>query len=372
MSPPAGPPAVAADAVRAPGPRIHRTPQGLAPLEDGWRRLAAATPGSSYFATPDWVLAAWETMEPAVAAGAEAAVWTAPDGAVEAVLPLVLRRAALHPRLPLPVTAWTLLGEPDDAADHGILPVAPQRCAEAGRWLRQRTAGRSVWLPAMDPEADPALLPPGTFRVASVTCPRLVIGPDTEVGSRGFRATGRRRERQLADLGVSFRWIEPPAMTAQVLDTVLRLHRLRQEHKGVPTAFGPARRAFHLRLQHRAAPGRGPAALLAEHEGRAIGAVYGFRWGQTFAYYNGGWDPAYARLSLGTVLLNRTIATVADRGARVFDFLRGDEAYKYRSFGATDRHDVQWLRPRSPAALLSGAVLRHARRRRGTTRPADG
>lgn len=340
----------------APGFEVHHTLSGLARWEDGWRELVAGTPGSSYFMTPDWVLGSWEAMDTADAV--EVAMWTGTGERLEAIAPLMRVRERLHPRLPLPVTCWTLLGSGTDAADHGLLPVMPHRIEDVHAWLRARTGHSSLWLPAMDPEWDSRLLPAGTRRIARTTCPRLVIGPSIAVGSPGFRRLIARRERQLAGAGVTFRWVSPQDMSAEVLDTVLRLHQVRQDVKGLTSAFGPHRRGFHLRLQERAAPDRGPAALLAEHDGRPVGAVYGFLWQKTFAYYNGGWDPAYARMSLGTVLLYRTIAAATDLGARTFDFLRGDEAYKYQPFGAQDRYDQQWLRPRSPMALLAGTILR--------------
>ncbi|GAA0688588.1 GNAT family N-acetyltransferase [Kitasatospora atroaurantiaca] len=368
-------PSSALAAQATPGLQVHRTPGTLAPLEPGWRDLVASLPGSSYFMTPDWVLGAWETMDPDTPATVEVAVWSGPAGRVEAVAPVLRVRGRLHHRLPLPVTSWTLLGYAADAADHGLLPAAPHRREEVRAWLRRRTRWSSFWLPAMDPEADPYLLPPGTRRIARNTCPRLAIGPGAAVGSSGFRKDVRRYERQLAQQEVSFRWVAPPDMTAEVLDAVLRLHRLRQDHKGNTTGFGPERRGFHLRLQQRADADRGPAALVAEHQGTVIGAVYGFLWSNTFAYYNGGWDPAYARLSLGTVLVNRAISAAAEHGVRTFDFLRGDEPYKYRPFGAHDRHDVQWLRPRSLTAVLAGtAIHQHDRRRPhgATPPPPDG
>ncbi|MCX5388868.1 GNAT family N-acetyltransferase [Streptomyces sp. NPDC006482] len=345
------------------GFEVHRTPSSLAPWEDAWHDLVAGVPGSSYFVTPDWVLGSWQAMD--TAATAEVAVWTGPGGRVEAVVPLVRVRERLHRRLPLPVTCWTLLGSGTDAADHGLFPTLPHRRDEVRAWLGARTGRSSGWFPAMDPEADIGLLSPGTRRIARTTCPRLAIGPSTAVGSPSFRQLMARRRRQLAAAGVSFRWVPPQEMTAEVIDTVIGLHQARQKVKGTTTSFGPGRRAFHLRLQERAAPGRGPAALLAEREGSAVGAVYGFLWQKTFAYYNGGWDEAYARMSLGTVLLHQTIAAMAEAGVETFDFLRGDEGYKYRSFGARDRQDEQWLRSRSPMALLAGTALRLHQRRCG-------
>jgi CelD/BcsL family acetyltransferase involved in cellulose biosynthesis len=347
------------------GFEIHRCAGSLACREDSWRELAALVPHASYFSTPDWVLASWETMP--APQRAEIAVWTGSDRPVEAVVPLVRGRGRLHARIPLPVTSWTPLGADPDAADHGLVLTVPHRRDEVRDWLRERTRGRSLWFPAVDAEADTGLLPPGTRRLAGTTCPRLALNPAVAAGSKSFRQLMKRRERQLLSCGITFRWVPPPEMTGEVLDAVLDLHRSRQEHKGNTTAFGTHRRDFHQRLQARADITRGPAALLAEREGVPVGAVYGFLWQDTFAYYNGGWDPAYARISLGTVLLNRAISIATELGLRTFDFLRGSEQYKYSSFGAQDRYDEQWLRPRSVSALLAGTVLRQARRHAAST-----
>ena len=52
--------------------------------------------------------------------------------------------------------------------------------------------------------------------------------------------------------------------------------------------------------------------------------------------YNSGYDPAFnPQLSLGWVLLSRTIQYSIEEGYRRFDFLQGDEDYKHR-FGGVD------------------------------------
>jgi hypothetical protein len=88
--------------------------------------------------------------------------------------------------------------------------------------------------------------------------------------------------------------------------------------------------------------------------------VYGFWWKDVFAYYQMGWDAAYADHGLGTVLLREAVRMTASRGGRVFDFLRGTEPVKYR-FHAQDRIDTTWLVPRGwPGSVL--AVSFDARR----------
>ena len=49
--------------------------------------------------------------------------------------------------------------------------------------------------------------------------------------------------------------------------------------------------------------------------------------------YNGGFDPAHARLSPSAILVGLAMRQAAREGAREFDFLRGHEGYK-RVWGA--------------------------------------
>jgi len=74
--------------------------------------------------------------------------------------------------------------------------------------------------------------------------------------------------------------------------------------------------------------------------------MYNFRYRDGLLVYNSGYDPGLRpNLSSGIVLLSQCIRDAIERGLGVFDFLQGDEEYKYR-FGATDvelrRLTVAW------------------------------
>jgi CelD/BcsL family acetyltransferase involved in cellulose biosynthesis len=92
-----------------------------------------------------------------------------------------------------------------------------------------------------------------------------------------------------------------------------------------------------------------------------VGVLYGFRWQETFAYYQTGWDRDLARLGLGTALVAAAMRHARDDGCRTFDFLRGSEPYKYR-FGAADRVDQTWLHAGGAAGRL--LRMKHAVRAR--------
>ena len=56
--------------------------------------------------------------------------------------------------------------------------------------------------------------------------------------------------------------------------------------------------------------------------------------GGSVGLYNSGFDPLHAKLAPGIVLLTHVIRDAINRGVPEFDFLRGEEAYKY-AFGPT-------------------------------------
>jgi CelD/BcsL family acetyltransferase involved in cellulose biosynthesis len=73
------------------------------------------------------------------------------------------------------------------------------------------------------------------------------------------------------------------------------------------------------------------------------------------------------------MLSSEAIRFAGLNGARCFDFLRGNEPYKYR-FGAVDRIDETWLLPRGLGGWILGRkhqLIRAQRRRAGGTQRQD-
>lgn len=69
-----------------------------------------------------------------------------------------------------------------------------------------------------------------------------------------------------------------------------------------------------------------------ECAGEPLAAYLTYEYAGSVGLYNSGFDPARAALSPGIVLLCHVIGDAIARGFRRFDFLRGDEPYKY-AFG---------------------------------------
>jgi CelD/BcsL family acetyltransferase involved in cellulose biosynthesis len=66
------------------------------------------------------------------------------------------------------------------------------------------------------------------------------------------------------------------------------------------------------------------------------------RHGKTFSYWIGGYNDDFSKLSPGTVMVGHSVRHAIEEGFQVYDFLRGDESYKF-SFGAVERANANCM-----------------------------
>jgi CelD/BcsL family acetyltransferase involved in cellulose biosynthesis len=76
--------------------------------------------------------------------------------------------------------------------------------------------------------------------------------------------------------------------------------------------------------------------VLVGDAGRPVAAAVGFEDASGYYLYNSAYDPAASHASPGVVLVSMLIETAIAAGRSVFDFLKGDETYKFR-LGAEPR-----------------------------------
>ena len=122
----------------------------------------------------------------------------------------------------------------------------------------------------------------------------------------------------------------PVAMSA-LMDDFVALHR--QSKVGKARFMDDPMEAFFRDLG-RALAQAGLAALwMLWLEERPAAALFCLEQAGTVSLYNSGFDPEARAMSPGVVLIARTIEDAIARGFRHYDFLRGEEPYKY-GFGA--------------------------------------
>lgn len=148
----------------------------------------------------------------------------------------------------------------------------------------------------------------------------------------------RRKIRRAAAVGDLSIQVAPP--TSEVIESFIDLHTLRFGERGLfPEGAGGqrSRRFVHrlAELERESADGGQLHVGLVRCGSRLIFAILAFDDGDTCYLYNAGMDPAAAEMSPG---ITGTAEYFRDRlaaGRRRFDFLRGNESYKYE-WGARD------------------------------------
>lgn len=191
--------------------------------------------------------------------------------------------------------------------------------------------------------------------------------------SRNFRSQVRRRERALhGDHAVEVR-SATEATLQEDLARFFDLHDRRWEGRDQSSSLQlggakPALRRFAM-MAH----ARGWLRLrLLEADGVAVAGFFGWRLGDCYAFYQSGFDPAWADKSVGMVMMSTTVRSALEEGAAEFDMLLGDEPYKQRFTNASRPvHTVVLPRAMTATRLLVAGEAR-ARRvgRRLAERPA--
>ena len=135
----------------------------------------------------------------------------------------------------------------------------------------------------------------------------------------------RRLERELP--GATARSHGEVAGWDQAMGRFLTLHRLSKVGKA--RFMDERMERFFRSVTARLAAAGWARLWFLEHEGAAVAAFLCLEYGGRVGLYNSGFDPARAQLAPGIVLLAHVIRDAIERAVSVFDFLRGEEPYKY-------------------------------------------
>jgi CelD/BcsL family acetyltransferase involved in cellulose biosynthesis len=156
----------------------------------------------------------------------------------------------------------------------------------------------------------------------------------------------RRLEREVPDARVTV--VMRPDEIADRLGDFLDLHRRSRTGKA---KFMDARmEEFFRRTLLALGAGRAARVWFLDTAAGPIASFITLEWGGTIGLYNSGFHPDRSSLSPGLVLLARLIEDAIARGLQRFDFLRGEERYKYE-FGPEPEpvYTVRVARPRGDA-----------------------
>ena len=334
-------------------------PTAIDEIEDVWRALAELR--GNAFITPEW-FRAWAQNRPPETSPT-IAVARHRDGRLAGVLPLTLDFGHRPRMLTFPAAHFgDRFGPAARVEDEAAVAAAAMRAlADAGLdrytltlnnvepdaswWRSVKRASASdragiLQQRGEQPYIDLAGLDDWDSYLAS--------------RSRKFRGNLRQGDRKLEDgRDVDVRTADEESLQAD-LNLYFDLHERRWEERSA--ILSPIARAFLTSFAELAQRQGWLRLRVLELDGEPAAAFFGWRIGDRFAYYNGGFDPAMADLGVGTVLLARTVRRAIEEGATEFDMLLGGEAYKKRFCNAS--RDVQTVvlpKALAPARLLISA-----------------
>jgi len=297
--------------------------------EAAWQALHARTRSRAPFLTWTWQ----HEWVRAFAADRRVAVWRVDDGdGLVALLPLV-ELAPGH---------WQLVGGRDVSDYLDLVAVAGREEEAWAALLGARDAAAGVWELHAVPAASPTVtalptLAPAFGLVAAVAveerCPVLSLPRSwAEYLARlpgkarhELRRKLRRMEREAPEA-------RPVAATTRAeverrLDDFVALHRRSRAGKA---RFMDARmEAFFRRVAAALAAVEAARLWFLDAAEGPLATFMTLEWDGTVGLYNSGFRPDRAALSPGLVLLAHLVRDAIERGKARFDFLRGEERYKY-------------------------------------------
>lgn len=337
------------------------TAQAFDALEADWRALENLSTRNSLFLGWDWQRLWWTYYGD----GRQLQILVARlDGRVLGILPLYLEthRVARIIR----VRKLRPIGSGGDTApdDLGMVFSPEHEHALAAAFIGYITQHLPGWqvFDLVDLPADSALA--AGWTEAAANAPGLIERTQTKRITYGDlpndwelyrQGLSRDRRQALARYRRKFEQL-PGARCHQVLlaedidpafDRLAALHRMRWQGRTDELSFTSKQYlGFHRGIMH-ALHAAGRLRLFAlECGGETIAMLYGFRRGDTFFHFQGGFDPAHAALSPGQILMAYAIEQAIAEGCTVFDTLKGDYGHKRHFFQQTRQTiDIRVYRP---------------------------
>jgi CelD/BcsL family acetyltransferase involved in cellulose biosynthesis len=118
-----------------------------------------------------------------------------------------------------------------------------------------------------------------------------------------------------------------------------KLHDMRWREQGQSGALNSDElMTFHRQAARLLAPYLNLSFL--ELDGRRIACQYGYDFNGIRYFYLPGMDPAFRDYRLGTIMIIEQIKDAIKQGLMEFDFMRGEESYKYH-FTGTQRRNIE-------------------------------
>ena len=319
---------------------------------DLFRRVEGVTP----FQSPDWLIPWWQHL----GEGELVLLATREQGRLAGVLPLFVNAAE-------EVRKLLLLGAGTSDYMEGLFEagLATEAITTAFEYLRTRERDWDVCeFHQLRPESLLASQPSATFGEDELfpgeRCPVLALPPKLNdfrntIPSHQWEKLQYYRRRAEREGGVRYEQANSDNFD-DLFAAFIALHTRRLSAQRQSTcAAQPHMQAF-LREAGQKLVSAGVLRLYVLYvEEKAVAAFFGFKVGRRTYFYLGGFDASFSQLSPGMLVLGHAIERAIEERCSTFDFLRGQESYKYK-WGAMDSLTYTRVLRRPPLARSADAV----------------
>ena len=168
----------------------------------------------------------------------------------------------------------------------------------------------------------------------SDTCPYLPLPSSFEaflkmltIKKRKYVKNGMKKLDE--NFEVEFVDYSKPNNFKEGMEAFIALHQKKWESDGYHVIFSDSKlRNFHLDVA-KCFSNKGWLSLyLLKLSGKPVAAEYGFNYNSKYYAYLAGYDPAYAKYSVGNLLFTHIVECLIQEKITQYDFLRGSEQYK--------------------------------------------
>ena len=194
-------------------------------------------------------------------------------------------------------------------------------------------------------------------------CPVAALAPTWD---EYLKDLGKNRREQLRrypkrlekEFNVEYELAGTEAQLQSAMTDLFALHGKRWRARGQTGVLAlPSRQKFHRALCSKLLRQDRLRLWSLRCNGQPACVLLSYFYRGRYSFFIGGFEPELMRWSVGTCLFSRVLQHAISDGATEFDFLRGQEEYKYR-LGAVDREYVslQWFAPTPRGRLLQRRV----------------
>jgi len=308
-----------------------------------WNNLLDESASESFFLKWEWCYTFWQTID---RHSAKLLVLLCHEGAkLVGIAPMYSYQSTF---LRIPVRKVAFLGD-RVAGDYMDIIAKPGHesacCRSVLRELRRHGRDRYALIELDAVCADSSLYrfaaresasDPYISIVRRFDCPRAILGASyadyVKSLSPSTRYAMRRREQKLGRQFPDHEVINIDLkQRPELLDILFELHRQRWEtvKSATTTFYSEFRKRFNAQLLDRLGANEGFFSYLTI-AGKPASMLYVFTYKRNAFFYQNGWTPEFAPLGVGLVNIQHALRCAAENGFLTFDFLRGQEDYKYK------------------------------------------